>query len=247
MAEKASLLDYRGFGVIRTLLVGLAFVSAPTFAHPYDSLIDAAARRHSVDPIVFRSVVEKETRKQPWAFNCDGEGFYFDTKERAILALWQISRNAWLVKIGISKDETLRQFFPSEAQARSFLNAYRAAQVRVGSAAATLRTDPGITVEPGQARIRQLWVVNTDIGIAQVNYRFHGVDRARVQQWFDPAYNLDYAASLIAKHKHAGRSDLEAAGDYHSKTPSVRAVYMKQLLPIYEREKARAVTAFAFN
>lgn len=233
--------------MIRALLAGLVLVSAPTFADQYDPLIDVAARRHGVDPIVLRSVVMKETRKRPWAFNCDGEGFYFKSKEQAIHALWQISRNSWLVKIGIAKNNTLRQFFPTEAQARSFLIAYRAAQARVGAIEVSLRTDNGISVQPGQARIRQLWVTNTDIGIAQVNYRFHGVDRARVQQWFDPAYNLDYAASLIANHKRSGRTDLEAAGDYHSKTPSVRAVYMTALLPIYKREKARAVTALASN
>ncbi len=231
--------------MIKRLLAGLAIVTAQATAHPYDPLIDAAARRHGVDPIVMRSVVEKETQKKPWAFNCDGEGFYFDSKEQAVMALWQISHNPWIVKIGVSSDETLRQFFPTEAQARAFLNAYRAAQYRVGKPLANLRTDNGISVSTGQARVRQLWVVNTDIGIAQVNYRFHGVSRARVQQWFDPAYNLDYAASLIAKHKQNGRSDIEAAGDYHSKTPDVRAVYMKQLLPIYQREKARAVSAYA--
>ncbi|WP_234821199.1 hypothetical protein [Pseudomonas amygdali] len=233
--------------MIRVLIAGLALVAAPAFSQPYDAMIDAAARRHGVDPIVMRSVVQKETQRQPWAFNCDGEGFYFDSKERAILALWQISRNAWLVKIGVSKDETLRQFFPSEAHAWAFLKAYRAAQQRAGASSVVLRTDDGRSVAVGEARVRQLWVVNTDIGIAQVNYRFHGVSRARVQQWFDPAYNLDYAASLIASHKRAGRSDIEAAGDYHSKTPKARAAYMKKLLPIYERERARAFSAFASN
>lgn len=231
--------------MIRLLLAGLLFVTTPLLAHPYDALIDSAARSQGIDPIVMRSVVQKETGKQPWAFNCDGEGFFFDSKERAIISLWQISRNPWLVKIGVSKGETVRQFFPSEAQARTFLNSYRAAQQRVGIAAAVLVSDSGKSVEVGQARVRQLWVVNTDIGIAQVNYRFHGVSRARVQQWFDPAYNLSYAASLIATHKRGGRSDLEAAADYHSKTPSVRAVYMKKLLPIYQSEKARAVTSLA--
>lgn len=231
--------------MIRWFLSGLIFVSAPLLAHPYDGMIDSAARSHDLDPIVLRTVVQQETGKQPWAFNCDGEGFFFDSKERAIVSLWQISRNPWLVKIGISKDETLRQFFPNESQARAFLNAYRAAQSRVGQAAALLVSDSGKSVEVGQARVRQLWVVNTDIGIAQVNYRFHGVTRARVQQWFDPAYNLDYAASLIASHKKAGRSDLEAAADYHSKTPSVRAIYLNKLLPLYKSEKARAVTSLA--
>lgn len=233
--------------MIRWLLTGMVFVSAPLLAHPYDAMIDSAARRYGIDPIVMRSVVQKETSKKPWAFNCDGEGFFFDSKERAIISLWQISRNPWLVKIGVSEKETLRQFFPTEAQAKGFLNAYRSAQNRVGQRTAVLTSESGKSVKVGQARIRQLWVVNTDIGIAQVNYRFHGVTRARVQQWFDPAYNLNYAASLIATHKKGGRSDLDAAADYHSKTASLRAIYMKKLLPIYQSEKARAVTALATN
>lgn len=232
---------------MRWFLAGLIFVSAPLLAHPYDGLIDSAARSSGVDPIVMRSVAQKETSKRPWAFNCDGEGFFFDTKERAIISLWQISKNPWLVKIRISKDETVRQFFPNEMQARAFLNAYRVAQSRVGKTTAVLVSQPGKSVEVGQARIRQLWVVNTDIGIAQVNYRFHGVTRARVQQWFDPAYNLNYAASLIAAHKKGGRTDLEAAADYHSKTPKVRAAYLKDLLPIYQIEKARAFNSVASN
>lgn len=230
---------------MRAIFVGLLLISTPLFAHPFDPLIDSAARRHGVDPIVFRAVVQKETQKRPWAFNCDGEGFYFESKETAILSLWRLSQNPWMVKIAVSKDETLRHFFQSEGQARAFLNAYRAAQMRVGRTAVILKTDPEKSVAPGEARIRQLWMVNTDIGIVQVNYRFHGASRARVQQWFDPAYNLDYAASLIANHKQRGRSDLEAAGDYHSKTPSVRAKYMKDLLPIYQKEKVRAAPAIA--
>lgn len=229
---------------MRSLFAGLIFISAPILAHPYDSLIDAAAYRRHIDPFVLRAVVQTETQKKPWAFNCDGEGFYFDSKDAAIMALWQISQNPWLVKI-VVKDEIIRQFFTSANRAESFLNAYRAAQRRMGRAAAIVRKDSGKSVNEGEARIRQLWVVNTDIGIAQVNYRFHGVSRARVQQWFDPQYNLDYAASLIAAHKKNGRSDLEAAGDYHSKTPRERGVYMKRLIPIYQSEKAHAVTSFA--
>ncbi|MPQ69407.1 hypothetical protein [Pseudomonas sp. MWU12-2323] len=229
---------------MRSVFAGLMFISAPILANPYDPMIDAAAYRHGIDPIVLRAVVQAETQKKPWAFNCDGEGFYFDSKDAAIMALWQISQNPWLVKI-VMKGEVIRQFFPSSARAQYFLNAYRAAQQRTGRAAAVVRVDSGKSVDEGQARIRQLWVVNTDIGIAQVNYRFHGVTRARVQQWFDPPYNLDYAASLIAAQKRNRRSDLEAAGDYHSKTPNERGVYMKRLIPIYQSEKASAVTSFA--
>lgn len=230
---------------MRALIAGLLLFSASLSASPYDPMIDAAAYRHGIDPIVLRAVVQHESKKHPWTFNCDGEGFYFNSMQAAIIALWQISKNPWMVKIRPAAGESIRQFFPDAGRARAFLDAYRAAQYRSGTASAVLRADPGKSVNPGEARIRQLWVVNTDIGIAQVNYRFHGVDKARVQQWFDPYYNLNYAASLIASHKRRSGSDLDAAGDYHSTTPSIRAEYLRKLLPTYKREKARAVSVIA--
>ncbi len=225
----------------------LLCITTKGVASPYDHLIDSAARRHGIDPVVMRAIVQKETGKTPWTFNCDGEGFYFNQKNQAVWALWQITRNPWMVKIVPKKGQTIRQFFPTPSAAKSFLLSYQQSQTKVGLKPVTLRQDDNKSVSRGEARIRQLWVVNTDIGIAQVNYRFHGATRARVQQWFEPAYNLDYAASLVAKHKKQGKTDLQAAGDYHSKTPKVRSIYMKDLLPIYQREKARAITTFAIN
>lgn len=215
------------------------------WASQYDSLIDAAARSKGIDPIVMRAIAQKESGKHPWTFNCDGEGFYFQTKNQAVWALWQISKNPWMAKVIPLKGEPVRQFFPSRNAAVAFINSYRSAQIRAGLQPINVRTDNLKALKAGQGRVRQLWVVNTDIGIAQVNYRFHGVSKARVQQWFDPAYNLSYAASEVARHKRAGKSDIEAAGDYHSKTPAVRSIYMKALLPIYQREKARAHPALA--
>lgn len=230
----------------KLVLFGLLSLSPVMSASPYDPLIDNAARRHGVNPIVLRAVVQKESSKRPWTFNCDGEGFYFNTKEQAVLALWQLSKHPWMVKIVTSHDR-VRRFFQNEAQALAYLNSYRSALYRAGKGTISVRTDDKKEVLAGEGRIRQLWLINTDIGIAQVNYRFHGADKAVVQKWFDPTYNLDYAASLIAKHKRRGKSDLEAAGDYHSKTPSVRAKYLNQLKPIYVKEKALALPALAIN
>jgi hypothetical protein len=232
---------------MRAVALFIALYAHSAMANQYDPLIDAAARSKGVDPIAMRALVQKESRKHPWTFNCDGEGFYFETKDRAVWALWQISKNPWMAKIVPEKGETIRQFFPNREAAKAFMHSYKQSQLRVGSQPITERLDNLKELKPGQGRVRQLWVLNTDIGIAQVNYRFHGFDKARVQQWFDPAYNLNYAASEVARHKRNGKSDLEAVGDYHSKTPSVRAIYMKALLPIYQREKARALPDLARN
>ncbi|MEX6780145.1 hypothetical protein [Pseudomonas aeruginosa] len=232
---------------MRPLAIIAILFAHSAFGSQYDTLIDSAARSKGIDPIVMRAIAQKESGKHPWTFNCDGEGFYFKTKNQAVWALWQISKNPWMAKVIPVKGEPVRQFFPTRQAASAFMDSYKSAQIRAGLLPITVRSDNLKELKSGQGRIRQLWVVNTDIGIAQVNYRFHGVSKARVQQWFDPAYNLNYAASEVARHKRSGKSDLEAAGDYHSKTPSIRSIYMKALLPIYQREKARAFPALANN
>lgn len=230
---------------MRAVILVALLVAQSSWASQYDYLIDAAARSKGIDPFVMRAIAQKESGKHPWTFNCDGEGFYFQTKDQAVWALWQISKNPWMAKIVPQNGETVRQFFSTKHAADRFIESYITAQLRVGLNPISVRGDKLKELDKGQGRVRQLWVVNTDIGIAQVNYRFHGISKARVQQWFDPAYNLNYAASEVARHKRAGKSDLEAAGDYHSKTPAVRSIYLKALLPIYQREKARAIPALA--
>lgn len=232
---------------MRALALLIAMLAHNSWGSQYDALIDSAAKSKGIDPIVMRALAQKESGKHPWTFNCDGEGFYFSSKNQAVWALWQISNNPWMTKVVPSNGEAIRQFFPTRQAAKAFLASYKEAQRRAGLKPITERLDSAKEVGAGQGRVRQLWVLNTDIGIAQVNYRFHGFNKARVQQWFDPAYNLNYAASEVARHKRNGKSDLDAVGDYHSKTPSVRSIYMKALLPIYLREKAHAIPDLANN
>ncbi len=220
----------------------LALIATASSASPYDPLIDSAAKRHGIDPIILRAVAQQESGKNPWSFNADGEGFRFASRESAINALYAINTAPWMVKVKPFKGEgkVYRRFFRDQASAQQYLNRYLAEQRLHGKRSISQRTDDSKTLDHGQARVRRLWLLNTDIGIGQVSYRFHGQNRASVQQWFNPVVNLDYAASLIAKHKKEHGSDLEAVGIYHSKTPSIRAEYMKRFMPIYQKEISRA-------
>lgn len=211
-------------------------------ASVYDPLIDSAAKRHGVDPIVLRAIAQQESGKNPWSFNADGEGFKFQSRENAITALYAINSAPWMVKVLPHKGEgkVHRRFFRDSASAQQYLNGYLAVHGLKGYRAITQRTDDNKGLKYGQARVRRLWLLNTDIGIGQISYRFHGQNRASVQHWFNPAINLDYAASLIAKHKRSAGSDLEAVGNYHSKTPSLKAAYMERFMPVYRKEMARA-------
>lgn len=223
-------------------LVAFLLIASGASASVYDPMIDSAAERHGVDPMVLRTIAQQESGKNPWSFNADGEGFSFQSRENAIRALYAINSAPWMVKILPHRGEgsVHRRFFRDSQSAQLYLNGYLAVHGLNGKRVITQRTDSKKGLEYGQARVRRLWLLNTDIGIAQISYRFHGQNRASVQHWFNPAINLDYAASLLAEHKRSAGSDLEAAGRYHSKTPSLRAAYMSRFMPLYRKEVANA-------
>jgi hypothetical protein len=218
--------------------LALSFASICAQASPYDPLIDRIAQQKGIDRFVLRAIATQESNKKPWTFNADGEGFHFKSKAQAVNALWSLTKAPWLVKIVPAEGgKTIRRFFSSSRSAAAFLNAYQRGRAASGKAMLTVRSDSGKEVEKGQARIRRVWLLNTDIGIAQINYRYHGQNKASVQRWFDPEFNLTYAAQHLVKMKRKCGSDLEAAGCYHSTTPSVRATYMKRFLKVYGNER----------
>lgn len=246
MAAKASVFNDRGrIGLKAALITGmfsLWLMSTATYASPYDPMIDYAAARHGVNRYVLRAITEQESQKNPWTFNADGEGFQFGSKEQAVSALWAVNQSPWMAKVVPSEGDgpMVRRFFTSANAAMAFINGYQRSLSQQGKPYLVHRTDAGKEVNKGQARVRMLWMYNTDIGIAQISYRFHARDIKSVQRWFDPAFNLDYAATLLAKHKAKYGDDLTAAGYYHSGTIEYRRAYMKAITPIYKKELANA-------
>src|SRR5690606_17744495 len=96
--------------LVLTCLMALA---AKVTASPYIPLIDAAATRHGIDPIVLRAIVEQESNKYPWVANIDGESLRFPNKPNAVRTLWMISRAPWMVKSIDQKGRSHRRFFRS--------------------------------------------------------------------------------------------------------------------------------------
>ena len=231
---------------MRSILFALTLLcSFLTVASPYDPLIDSAARSRGVDPIVLRTISAHESGKNPWTFNADGEPFRYQDKATAVRVLWSLTQVPWMVKFVSRDGETQRRFFASEYSARAWLRGSQRITTSKGSYTLALRNDDSKEVLKGEVRIRQLRLINTDIGIAQINYRWNGQGVATVQKWFDPAFNLDFAAKRMAMLKKKYGSDLAAVGYYHSATPKYRKIYMSYFMPKYIEEKRNATVSLA--
>lgn len=75
---------------------------------------------------------------------------------------------------------------------------------------------------------------NIDIGLMQVNWRFHGKNFAAVEQLLDPAQNLSYAVSYLRKHREE-RDWWGSVGRYHSATSQNANRYIKSVWTMYQR------------
>lgn len=224
--------------MIRWSLLLLVVYTSWAYSSPYDAVIDAAAQRHGVDRMLLRAIAAHESRKNPWTFNADGESFQFKSKERAVSVLWSLTKAPWLVKSVLHNGKVSRRFFATQGAAELYASYARTSGLR-------LRTDDSRKLSRGEIRVRKLRLINTDIGIAQVNYKWNGQGIATVQTWFDPAYNLDFAAARVAKLKKKHGNEILAAGYYHSATRTAREVYLGYLIPKYKEEKRLASVSLA--
>lgn len=72
-------------------------------------------------------------------------------------------------------------------------------------------------------------IASIDLGCMQINLRWHPGAFATVEQGFDPAINVEYAA-LLLKALEARLGDWgAAAGAYHSQTPEYQNAYLERL------------------
>lgn len=68
-----------------------------------------------------------------------------------------------------------------------------------------------------------------DIGMMQVNWRYHRHRFESLEMAFDPDINVRVADSIIQEHLRETGSIYEALGRYHSKTPSLKTKYLRSL------------------
>lgn len=73
-------------------------------------------------------------------------------------------------------------------------------------------------------------VTNIDIGVMQINYRWHGEKFLNIDEMLDPVKNIDYAAKhLCGLYKFHG-SWTKAIRYYHSSNPEFYKKYSRKVI-----------------
>ncbi|MBA84283.1 transglycosylase SLT domain-containing protein [Thalassobius sp. S69A] len=71
-----------------------------------------------------------------------------------------------------------------------------------------------------------------DVGCFQINYKWHGNAFRSIEAMFDPEENALYAANFLKSLKKPNHTWEEAAGAYHSNTPSYAQKYKRRFTAI---------------
>ena len=88
--------------------------------------------------------------------------------------------------------------------------------------------------------VRARGVRNIDIGCMQINMMYHGDAFASIEEAFDPAANVAYAARFLRElHAQVG-SWHEAAGRYHSATPEHNQRYKAKIARLLDEQRGVA-------
>jgi hypothetical protein len=83
-------------------------------------------------------------------------------------------------------------------------------------------------------------VRNIDVGCMQVNLHYHRDAFRTLEEAFDPARNVGYAARFLLRLRHEVRPWTKAIGRYHSATPELSGPYRVKVFRAWREERQRA-------
>ncbi|TVR81149.1 MAG: lytic transglycosylase domain-containing protein [Rhodospirillales bacterium] len=92
-------------------------------------------------------------------------------------------------------------------------------------------------------RVRARGVRNIDVGCMQINLMYHPDAFTGLEQAFDPARNVAYAARYLSDLRAETGSWEAAAGRYHSATPAHNARYRRTLARLWRDQQAAGDSA----
>ena len=73
-------------------------------------------------------------------------------------------------------------------------------------------------------------ITNIDIGIAQINYRWHGDNFKNIEEMINPVTNIEYAAKLLSSLFKQHKTWHKALRYYHSATPYHHRKYSRKVV-----------------
>jgi hypothetical protein len=82
-------------------------------------------------------------------------------------------------------------------------------------------------------KLKARGVKNIDVGCMQVNLMYHGAAFASLEDAFEPASNVGYAARFLKGLFASTNHWPTAASYYHSQTPSLAAIYREKLMKVW--------------
>ena len=88
--------------------------------------------------------------------------------------------------------------------------------------------------------LRARGVRNIDVGCMQINLHHHARAFDSLEEAFDPASNVAYAARFLTDLFEQTGSWAEAAGRYHSATPEFKEPYQQRVMTTWAREQREA-------
>lgn len=196
------------------------WVGAVTQADP---LFQKASDRYQVKPALLHSIAEMESQMHPWAVNLNWEGFKPRSRSDAVQLVQAAEAKPWLLRLDYP-EESQRLFFASRRDAQAALE-------QTKNNASLL----GIN-RPSDWEIRKLDTRSVDIGLMQINWKFHGRHFDSLDALFEPQTNIMYAAKYLQKLLRRHGSTEQAVAFYHSNTQQYQAKYLKLFRPIYQKQ-----------
>lgn len=187
-------------------------------ASAHADVFDDYGRKHNINPNVLRSIASIESNLNPHAVNFDGESFTtIKSRTDAVRLINAIKKHPFMVRVDIPKVKQPERYFYDNLAAASARKAAVAARIAAGELSRSAKIS-----------VRRLDVKNFDVGLMQINHRWHGSKFADVDSMFDIHKNLDYAASYIKSLQRKHGSVTKAIAHYHSPTDWRQEQYLSK-------------------
>ncbi|MBI1364301.1 MAG: transglycosylase SLT domain-containing protein [Proteobacteria bacterium] len=177
----------------------------------------------------------QEGKVMPWPYTANvnqTERRTFAKREDALEAIDHLRRLGF-TDFEVTADNLERKYITAHAAER-FLNGIEADSYSIAGHTFTRRFgDKAEAVQFVQELIDQGYT-NVDIGLMQVNWKYHGENFTSVDEAFDPYKNVDYAVSYLRKHRQT-RDWWGSVGLYHSGTKAFADKYVKSVWGMYQK------------